>query len=161
MPLSSGLTTYKNTIFVYLFFGFWLLVWMDSMTIVWDDNKEYYRFAFGASLEKLREYHSSFDQTAVDFYRILKFCDQRLPAHEELQIILSTKNQYEFQYLREKARYFLYPRNYGDNITAKNFILVYKNDNFGIPDGYEILAFFGENKYLLKKSTHGSGSYLK
>ncbi len=128
------------------------------MQHVFTKKKDYYRAALKSSLEELRECHSSFGQQEPDFYRILKFCDRRLPQNEELQIILPTENLFKYQYLREKARYFLYPRNYGDNITSKNFILVYKKNDFVIPNDYQVMAKFGDDKYLLSKTKFSKDS---
>ncbi len=148
----------KKEVFIYLFFLFWLVIWITSRDRVFVEYKDYYKFALGVSLENLRAYHSSFGHQVDDFYRILKFCDRRLPQNEEIQIILSTENYFKYLYLREKARYFLYPRNYGENAIPKNFVLVYQNDDFVIPDDYEIMATFGVHKYLLRKTKLAKGT---
>ena len=116
-------------------------------------NKDYYRWGLHSSLESLRASHAIYDPASSDFYRILKICDQMLPLGAELQLVLPAEQQHKFEFLREKARYFLYPRNYGDNTIRKDYILVYQVDDFYRPEGYEALVTFAPDKYLLTNRT--------
>ena len=142
----------------YLFFaclGIWVARWVLTIPghVRFESNYFYWALRSRYPLESLRALHASYDSASSDFYRILKICDQILPLGEELQIILPVQQQNKFEFLREKARYFLYPRNYGDNAIRKDYILVYQVNNFYRPEGYETLVTFAPDKYLLTNRT--------
>jgi len=139
---------------LYFFSIIWFAAWVLFITVDFYDEIKYYRFALKASLGELHAFHATYDENSKDFFRILKICDRLLPRREQLQLILPQAHQQEFEFLREKGRYFLYPRNYGENTILRNHILVYNVDEWGIPDGYKILMNFGPGKYLLTRLDH-------
>lgn len=140
----------------YLFFvclGIWVAWWLLLIVRLVRFESNYFCWALRFPIESLRAFHASYDPASSDFYRILKICDQMLPLGAELQLVLPAEQQNKFEFLREKARYFLYPRNYGDNAIRKDYILVYQVNNFYHPEGYETLMTFAPDKYLLTNRT--------
>ena len=129
----------------------WALVWVITSIYFIVPEIIYYKVALGFSAETLRAYHVIYHRETADYYKILKECDQALPPSQELQIILPAEPGHRFMFLREKGRYILYPRNYGDNDTPRDYILVYGQKDYVIPPGYEIIKSFGIDKYLLAK----------
>jgi hypothetical protein len=140
----------------YLFFaclGIWVARWLLLIVGLVRFESNYFCWALRSPIESLRAFHASYDPASSDFYRILKICDQMLPLGAELQIVLPAEQRNKFEFLGGKARYFLYPRNYGDNTIRKDYILVYQVDDFYRPEGYETLVTFAPDKYLLTNRT--------
>ncbi len=140
---------------IYFLLGFlviWILFWIRFNILPLEYKINYYKFAAGASAETLRAYHAVYDKDSLDYYSILKFCDNILPPSAELQIVLPKEPAHKFMFLREKGRYILYPRNYGDNDSGKDYILVYGQKDYLIPQGYKIIKMFDTDKYLLEKT---------
>ena len=140
----------------YLFFvclGIWVAWWLLLIVRLVRFESNYFCWALRFPIESLRAFHASYDPASSDFYRILKICDQMLPLGAELQIVLPAEQQHKFEFLGGKARYFLYPRNYGDNTIRKDYVLVYQVNNFYHPEGYETLVTFAPDKYLLTNRT--------
>lgn len=138
----------------YLFFaclGIWAARWLLLIVGLVRFESNYFCRALRSRspIESLRAFHASYDPASSDFYWILKICDQMLPLGAELQLVVPAEQRNKFEFLREKARYFLYPRNYGDNAIRKDYILVYQVNNFYHPEGYETLMTFAPDKYLL------------
>jgi hypothetical protein len=59
--------------------------------------------------------------------------------------------EHRHAFLREKGRYFLYPRNYGQNDSLEDYILVFGVPDFVVPRGYYRAKTFAADKFLLKK----------
>lgn len=132
----------------------WLVIWIQFCFHFVFFKWNYYKFALNVPVEFLHAYHAVYDDGTVDYYQILKICDRVLPAGEELQIIVPSQPTHRFNFLWAKARYVLYPRNYGNNDESKDYILVYERKDFIIPAGYEKIISFGADKYLLRKTQH-------
>ena len=140
----------------YLFFaclGIWVARWLLFIVGLIRIEGTYFYRVLRSSPESVRAFHASYDPTSRDFYRILAVCDQMLPLGAELQLVLPAEPRSKFEFLSGKARYFLYPRNYGDNVTRKTYILVYQVKDFYPPAGYEIFVMFAPDKYLLVNRT--------
>jgi len=132
----------------------WFAAWLWFITVTFHEEIKYYQFALKASLEELHAVHAAYDENSEDYFKILMFCDRLLPGREPLQLILPQAHQQEFEFLREKGRYILYPRNYGENTILRNHILVYNVNEWVIPDGYKMSMNFGPGKYLLTRLDH-------
>jgi hypothetical protein len=115
------------------------------------EHLPYYRFALGADPETLRRHHSRLDPQTTDWYETLRHCEAALPPGAELQIVLPTEPTYRYEFLRDRARYLLYPRNAGDDRTQRDHILVYGVRDFEAPPGYAQVEYFGPNRYLLSR----------
>lgn len=131
----------------------WIFLWVRWNIINLSPEINYYKRAVFATYEDLRAYHSIFDWDSKDYYEILKACDQLLPPLEEIQLILPEEQKQKFEFLREKGRYILYPRNYGNNKTPRNYILVYEREDYRISEGYAVIKTFGNHKYLLGRQS--------
>lgn len=131
--------------------GIWAIFWYRYTWGEITASIPYYNTAITSSLDKMHAMHATYDAASRDFYSILKQCDDILPKFEKLRIILNKANTNKYEFLREKGRYFLYPRNYGDNERQANYILVYDVDDFEVPEGYRIHTTFTSGKYLLVK----------
>ena len=130
----------------------WIAVWY---WFNWRDilqKAPYYAIALHCSSEKLREMCGIYDADSADFYRILKLCDRLIPPGKELRLALPAAPLDKHQFLREKGRYYLYPRNYGDNEGPADYILVFGAEGFQEPRDYEKRIVFSKDKYLLVKS---------
>ena len=144
----------KNITIFYVCFAVWMILYLGSVISIFRDNLSYYKFASTASPELLREDTTNvLDYSTYDFYQILKKCQSRLSAGQMIQIVLPQNLPERFAFWREKARYILYPHNYGDNVSPQKFILVFAVDNFVIPRGYTKTIIFDRDKYLLEKIT--------
>lgn len=128
----------------------WFIIWLSDTIAIISKAKRYYSFAIHADIETWRGYYS-YDKDSVDFYAIVKECDSILPLQEKLQVILPKDIPKRYDFWAEKARYYLYPRNYGDNETPQKYALIYRAPDFQIPAGYKIVKRFGLDKYLIKK----------
>ena len=137
----------------------WLPIYLWTTIPQIQSHWSYYRFALGASSEAIRSSHVPFDSASSDFPRILQFCDEVVPPGSGLQILLPRLPLYRYEYLRDKARYLLYPKNYGNNDLQQDFILVYEVAEPAIPDSYRILKRFAPNKVLwVREGTGRSGA---
>jgi|GEM_PF-1340481 len=147
----------KISIFRFRFGIFHLLltisIFVSSSYMLRAKNEEarYLRYAARSLLAELHSINAACDQSTQDYYRILRYCDDILPQGASLQLILPKMPVHKYQFLREKGRYFLYPRNYGNNEQEADFILVYLLEDFRIPDTYRVCKVFAENKYLLAR----------
>jgi hypothetical protein len=108
--------------------------------------------ALGSSLDSLREYHAIYDFESRDYYSIIKYCDESLPREAHVRLIVPKKPHTRYAFLTEKGRYFLYPRNFGNNSMEAKYILVYGVKDFLIPESYKKYISFSEDKYLLVKA---------
>ena len=151
MEINLHKTRKSQASFLIAFFIVWAVLYFNSSFKILKIFWKYYGFAIHASASELRAYHSIYNQDFQDYYQILQMCDTFLPPPEPLQIVLPPQPQRRFEFLREKGRYILYPRNYGDNDSPQNYILVYGVQNFKKPEGYEMVRSFGPDKYLLKR----------
>ncbi len=151
MKLIKKLRTYTLLSFLCA----WIFLWVRWNITNLSPEIHYYKQAVFAPYENLRATHSIFDRGSKDYYEILKICDQILPPLEEIQLILPKEPNQKFEFLREKGRYILYPRNYGDNETPRDYILVYGKEDYKIPQGYEVIKAFDHHKYLLGKQSEG------
>ncbi|MGQ0722488.1 MAG: hypothetical protein ACT4PE_13080 [Candidatus Eiseniibacteriota bacterium] len=129
----------------------WLSVYVAFATGAVREHLPYYRFALSADPETLRRHHSRLDPQTAEWYETLQFCDALLPPGAELQIVLPTEPTYRYEFLRDRARYLLYPRNTGDDRTLRDHILVYGVRDFETPPGYVQVEFLGPNRYLLSR----------
>ena len=86
-----------------------------------------------------------------NFYDVLQWCNLKIPENEKINLIVPTNSRTDSAFLEGKGRYYLYPRNYGDNKMNANFILVYSDSNFKIPPTFEQCMYFGQDEYLLVK----------
>jgi hypothetical protein len=129
----------------------WLSVIVASTAGTIREHIPYYRFALSADPEALRRYHSRLDPQTADYYDILQWSVGMLPDGAALQIVLTTEPTYRYEFLRDRARYLLYPRNDGDDGTPRDHILVYGVRDFRTPPGYEEVASFGPQRYLLSR----------
>ena len=57
-----------------------------------------------------------------------------------------------YEFLRDRGRYLLYPRNDGDDVTRRDHVLVYGVATYSVPPGYVKVASFGPDKYLLSRA---------
>ncbi len=140
-------TLRNNLLFVFLWI--WLFYWVSLAGQRVKGGMGYYQSAIHSSPEELRATHSIPDDNSRDFYAVLRACDLTLPLGEGLQIILPQEDQKKFAFFTGKARYILYPRNFGDNAALQRHILVYQVKNFHIPEGYQVIRSFGPDRYLL------------
>ena len=140
-----------NHCILIIFFIGWFIVWSIHTIEIISHKKRYYGFAINADLDTWRAYYS-YDKDTVDFYSVVKECDRLLPPLEKLQVILPQDNLDRNNFLTEKARYYLYPRNYGENLTPQKYALIYSVPHFQIPAGYTVIKRFGPDKYLIKNS---------
>ncbi|MBF0531735.1 MAG: hypothetical protein HQL23_01420 [Candidatus Omnitrophica bacterium] len=144
------LPRHSMRISVFVFFSFvWCGIWLKQLVRIWQDENKYYVFALNSGLNRLRSYSAAYDDSTRDYYPILKYCDRVLPSGEPLQIILPIAPQNKLEFLRDKGRYYLYPRNYGENTLRQKYILVYQQPDFRAPAGYARIKDFGPDKYLL------------
>lgn len=146
---------FLSTIKRYAFSTFlvlWMIIWLLSTVGMIRQNGKYYQFAWHASTNTLQAFHSRYDEYSKDFYGIIKTCDRLLPKDAKLQLILPHDKGRKFEFLRDKGRYILYPRNYGDNTILQKYILVYQIKDFPIPKDYKIIRSFGPDRYLLAKT---------
>ena len=134
----------------YLIFFVWLVLWIFQLTLT-IKNVAYYRFALKSSLSDIHRYHATFDKDTWDYYDILRYCDRILPAGASLRLILPTTSKYKYAFLREKGRYFLYPRNDGNNDQEADYILVYGVRDYTSPKDYNVLAVFSNDKRLYSR----------
>lgn len=110
-----------------------------------------YRFAAAGGAAQIRRIHSKLDEATADFYPILMECDAILPKDARIQIVLPSRPTYQFEFLRDRARYLLYPRNYGDPYTLQDHILVYGVAGYEPPPGYQQVRAFGPDKILFSR----------
>jgi hypothetical protein len=129
----------------------WLALHLWVLVPTLQSKAGYLRFAVGASSEEIRAFHTRFDPTSRDWYAVLKACDALLPPGDMLQIVLPEKPQARLEYLRDKARYLLYPRNTGDNATPRPWMLVYRVPDFEPPSGYRVVKRFAPHATLLAR----------
>ncbi len=134
----------------FAFFWLWFAVCFWNIKLI-ASRSDYFTYALTADRHSLQYLWASFDGQLLDYYPILKASDEIVPPDGEITVIVPQSPEIRHSYLREKARYYLYPKNYGNNSVLKEYILVYMVDDFGVPDGYEIHTSFGESKYLLKR----------
>lgn len=133
------------------FFVVWLFVWFINTLGIFLQEKGYYHFACRTNSYNLQWFGTIYDNHTKDYYPILKLCDRLLPEKEEMTIILPREPVHRFEFLRERGRYILYPRNYGNNNELKKYILVYGVKDYEKPHGYVIVENFAQDKYLLKR----------
>lgn len=94
----------------------------------------------------------SYDPESSDYFSVLAGCDKLLAPGIKLSIILPKEPENRFFFLREKGRYFLYPRNYGVNDETSAYLLVYGVKNYAIPAGYHMKHVFAAGKFLIEKT---------
>lgn len=148
--LLSGQKEIRTFVFVLLTL-LWIIIWFCHLTGAVYKYSSFYRKALSGSLENLHDFYSWVGEESKDYYSILKFCNDFLPQGKTVQVLLPTDSWRRYAYLREKGRYFLYPRNFGNNSLPGDYILVYGVKDFLAPTGYRILRHFGEDKYLLER----------
>jgi len=130
----------------------WAIFWFHDNWQDMKNNMPYYKFAVKSSLDPLRAIHCVYDRGTRDYYWILKFCNDAISRKENIQLIIPKNPKERYEFLREKGRYYLYPRNYGNNEEMANFILVYGVKDFEIPKGYHKYVVFTHDKYLAIKT---------
>jgi hypothetical protein len=140
-----------SAILVSLIFALWLAIHLAFTVPEVRSSSPHYRFALRASPAELRRAHSDFGGQCEDFYAILMRCDELLEPGAELRIVLPAEPTYRYEYLRDRARYLLYPRNDGEDLTPRAHILVYGARDFQAPPGYERVESFAPHKYLLSR----------
>ena len=134
----------------------WISFWYRYDFNNLKNNIPYYKTAVKSSLDQLRAMHCIYDSASRNYYPIIQFCDRIIPPDDKLSLILPTLPTRRYEYLREKGRYYLYPRNYGNNSEAANYILIYGVEDLKIPETYQKAWVFAQDKYLIAKR----GSHL-
>jgi hypothetical protein len=130
----------------------WGAIWATHTYNLLRFNSAYYGLALVSSLDELRAFTSAYDQDGLDYYAILKRSNELVPEGKKIKLALPQAPVNKYEFLREKGRYFLYPRNFGNNNLEADYILVYGADGFQIPANYRIYEVFSQNKYLLIKT---------
>lgn len=134
-----------------MLFGAWFAVWIFTTAVTFKEEKEYLGSAWQADGEELQGAWTAYDEGSQDYYSVLKACDRLLPPSAELTLIIPAEPSVRFRYLQQKGRYILYPHNYGENDSLKEYVLVYGADDFSIPSNFEVIKNFADHKYLLKR----------
>lgn len=141
----------RNEIFLTLSLLIWLMFWHQYTLSGILQRISYYKKVMRSSPDQIHEMHFIYDENSRDYYRILSLCNKWIPLEEKITLIFPTQQTNKDEFLRDKGRYYLYPRNYGKNEKLANYILVYDSKDFQIPDGYQKKVEFGPNKYLTVK----------
>ncbi len=149
--ISPGGRDLRSVVF-YLFFISWIFSAAAYLGRAIGADWDYLRTASRCSLKELRAWNAYTDARYSDYDPILAYCDRIMPAGEKLRLVLPQDPTIQHQRLREKGRYFLYPRNFGNNDLPANFILVYGVRGFSPPAGYAVGKIFGRETYLLVRS---------
>lgn len=153
MNFPSPFKAKVNPLALVIFSFLWVSIWAFTTVRTFCRERPYYEFAVSVNFESLQEENTIFDEHSSDYYAILKSCNQLLPWGEKIQIILPQEWQRYSDFLREKGRYILYPRNYGDNKSPQKYILVYQVSDFQAPKGCRVIRVFGPGKYLMKNDS--------
>lgn len=113
------------------------------------DELQFLKRSLFAPASAIRGMHFKIRPEDADFFYILSRVNALVPAGKEVQLILPEKPAKRAQYLMGKGRFMLYPRNYGDNARAGDYILVYKVSDVQPPGGYRVIENFADDKYLM------------
>ena len=151
MNATKILIKFSRKIILFLSLFTWILLWYRYS---WNEVKNkvpYYKIALKSSLDQLRSMHCIYDNQSRDYYTIVRFCDKVIPSGEKLKLVIPTMPANRHEFLSAKGRYYLYPRNYGNNAEMTDYILIYGMEDFRIPDGYQKCVVFGSDKYLIAK----------
>lgn len=114
----------------------------------------YYKNSVFQSQEIRDRLNTSIDDASLDFYDVVKFCQAAVPENEYIRFVFPHHSTRMGAFLGAKGRYYLYPRNYGDNTRPTNFILVFLEPNFSAPQDFESCVNFGKDKGLWIKKDH-------
>ena len=145
---SQKIQKIKNN-FLWFFVCCWLVYWGLITGRANINNIPYYKAVFHGTWDDVAAYHGTYDEKSDDYFDILRYCDRRLPKGRTIQLILPLKPKRKYEFLEEKGRYYLYPRNLGNNKVLADYILVYGVNNFKPPGLYEQCLKFSSDKYLL------------
>lgn len=137
---------------LYVCFAIWMLIWLIYSGAEIKTALPYYKIAMRSSMDQLREMHCVYDEQSMDYYQILSYCSSNITENENIQLVLPQTPENRYYFLREKGRYFLYPRNFGNNQKTAKYILVYGVRDFVLPENYKMEKRFAEDKYLLVNS---------
>lgn len=113
----------------------------------------YLRAAMSASLPELRKSCYMYYRDTDDYYDILSLCDRALPLGASVRLVVPKTSKRKSGFLEGKGRYFLYPRNFGDNEQEADYVLIYAVEDFKIPHPYRLCKVFGKDKYLLARDS--------
>lgn len=130
----------------------WGIIWAVHTYKVLRFNSAYYNLALASSLDDLRAFANAYDADGLDYYAILKRSGELVPEGKRIKIVLPQAPVNKYEFLREKGRYFLYPKNFGNNNLEADYILVYGVEGFQAPANYRKHEVFSQDKYLLIKT---------
>jgi hypothetical protein len=129
-------------------FALWIAVYLSDVVPTIGKQLPYYRFAISATSKEIRARHVAIGASSTAFSAMLEECDRLIPTGAKVQMILPSANRTRREYLRDKARYLLYPKNNGNNEIRRPFILTFEVPDFEVPAGYRMIKSYGAGNAL-------------
>ena len=130
----------------------WLFLWGLQEPPRIRKSLEHFQIVMERSPDFLRARLCAYDQKSEDYFKVLEYLNAVVPVTERIQLVLPETSKGKFEFLREKGRYYLYPRNYGNNKDPADVVLVYGVKGFVIPEGYRKYKDFSDDKYVLVRT---------